>query len=150
MRKMMLACILSVLLAGCAPVTATQPGIVPSEPAGLVPQVSTSLPGGATPEPTEGLARPADAVLALETGQARLKAGEIAALRLDEGYQWTLTVADEHVFVQLDYEQDGWRRFAALAAGTTTLRVQGDPLCLTARPPCMAPSRLVEIEIIVE
>ena len=150
MRKMMLACILILLLAGCAPTAATQPGMAPSATAGLVPQVSTSLPGGETPEPTEGLAKPADVVLALETGQARMRVGEIAALRLDEGYHWTLMVADERVFAQLDYEQDGWRRFAALAAGTTTLRVQGDPLCLTAKPPCMAPSRLVEIEIIVE
>ena len=150
MQKLLLSCLLTLMLVGCAPLASTQPGGEPSATAGLVPQVSTSLPGGETPEPTEGLAKPVDVVLKLEPGTATMRVGDLVGLRLDEGYVWTLTVADERVFAQLEYELDGWRRFAALAAGSTTLTVQGDPLCLTAKPPCMAPSRLVEIEIIVE
>ena len=150
MRKIMLTCILMLLLAGCAPAADVLPTVQPTATAALAPRVSTGLPGGETPEPIEGLAKPVDVVLKLEPGTATMRVGDLVGLRLDEGYVWTLTVADERVFAQLEYELDGWRRFAALAAGSTTLTVQGDPLCLTARPPCMAPSRLVEIEIIVE
>ena len=150
MRKMMLACILILLLAGCEPMAATQPGIAPSATAPLVPQVSTSLPGGETSEPTEGLAKPADVILSLENLQAALRVGETAALRLDEGYLWTITIDDERVLTELEYDEDGWRLFAGVGNGATTLRVQGDPLCLTAKPPCMAPSRLVEFQILVD
>lgn len=151
MRQMIVVACLAVLASGCVP-AATMPTITetPSAAAGLTPMVSTSLPGGATPVPTQTLAAPADIILSLDNPHAALRVGQTAALRLDEGYRWMLTVGDERVLKALEGGQDNWHRFEALSNGSTTLTVQGDPLCLTAKPPCMAPSRLVEFEILVD
>jgi len=151
MRQLIFVVSLAVLMSGCVPPAAI-PALTetPSAAAGLTPIISTSLPGGATVVPTATLASPADVILTLENPHAALRVGQTAALRLDEGYRWTVTVADAQVLKVLEDGQGGWHFFKGAGNGSTTLMVQGDPLCLTAKPPCMAPSRLVEFEILVD
>jgi len=151
MRQLILLAGLAVLLSGCAAaVGEPAPAATPTPAVGSVPSVSTSLPGGDTIVPTATLAVLADVILTLENPHAALRVGQTAALRLDEGHRWTITSADEKVLKVLEGSQDGWHLFKGAGNGSTTLTVQGDPLCLTAKPPCMAPSRLVEFEILVD
>lgn len=151
MRKLILLAGLAALLGGCVPAAAEPaPAVTPSATAAFIPSVSTNLPGGDTIVLTATLAAPADVILNLDNPHAALRVGQTAALRLDEGHRWTITSADEKVLKVLEGSQDGWHLFKGAGNGSTTLTVQGDPLCLTAKPPCMAPSRLVEFEILVD
>jgi hypothetical protein len=151
MKHLIFLAVLAVLMGGCVPVAAEPaPAVTPSATVEFKPSVSTSLAGGATVVPTETLAAPADVILTLENPHAVLRVGQTAALRLDEGYRWTITLADEKVLKALEGGQGGWHLFVGAGNGSTTLTVQGDPLCRTAKPPCMAPSRLVEFEILVD
>lgn len=81
-----------------------------------------------------------------------LATGESFTLALGGGYDWQIEIADQAV-VSRDPNAppppDSQGIFVARKAGQTTLTATGNPLCYTATPPCLAPSRQVRVQIVV-
>ena len=81
------------------------------------------------------------------------KPGQRFVLMLGETYQWTLDINNPAVVSQvmgLMPVRGSQGVFEAHQAGQTTLTASGDPLCRSAQPPCMMPSILFEITIVVQ
>ena len=81
-----------------------------------------------------------------------LKVGERFLLRLSDGYDWTVEVANESIVsrvVNVTVVEGTQGLYEARRPGQTTLRATGDPACRKVRPPCGAPSRLFEVQIVV-
>jgi hypothetical protein len=82
----------------------------------------------------------------------KLRVGEDFLLFLGEDLNWTVEVADPAVVsaipsvVVIGGSQGVYR---ANAPGQTQLAATGDPPCRQARPPCLAPSRLFRITLVV-
>jgi len=80
-------------------------------------------------------------------------AGQRFILVLDQGYVWQIMNTDPTIVAPLDEpapQTDALGYYEALQPGQTKLSASGDPLCRAAKPPCMMPSILFEITIIVD
>ena len=74
-----------------------------------------------------------------------MKVGDKLKINLDYSYVWsTTTISNPAVIVGA---QDG---YFALASGSATLSITGDPECLSLTPPCGMPSILYSITVIVQ
>jgi hypothetical protein len=73
----------------------------------------------------------------------QLRVGERFVLALDEGYDWTVTVANPAVVSASD------GAYEARQAGQTDLIAEGDPPCRKVVPPCGLPSRLFQVLLVV-
>ena len=69
--------------------------------------------------------------------------GTLVTLSLDPGYQWSANTSNEGV---LGPEGGMYR---AVAPGEATLTATGNPECYTASPPCLAPSVLFTVRVVV-
>ena len=131
----------------------------------LTPRVSTAISGptlGALPPPPAtvtpftGVSDIPKGSLTMQDngGTFRMKVGESFLLNLGlDGYDWTVSIGDENILrlragVMVIKGAQGI--FEALAPGTTSFAASGDPVCLKSTPPCMMPSILFEITVIVE
>jgi hypothetical protein len=79
--------------------------------------------------------------------------GQRFVLFLDQGYAWQITIADPAIVALLDERAplpDAQGYFEALQPGQTKISASGDPLCRAAKPPCMMPSILFDITIMVD
>jgi carboxyl-terminal processing protease len=86
-------------------------------------------------------------------GTIDLKVGEQFLLKLGEDYNWTITVADPSVVsrvVNITVVRGAQGVYEAHQPGSTRLTATGDPVCRRSQPPCAAPSRLFQMQIIVE
>lgn len=79
--------------------------------------------------------------------------GESFLLSLGGGDDWVVTISDESVIgrVMNIAEVVGAQGvYEAHRAGTVTLEAVGDPACRQSKPPCMAPSILFSVTIVVK
>ncbi len=150
------------------PASAT-PG--PTQPAASVPSTTPSGSGAATPaatdaptqaqltpEPTlttpgEPAAGDAKIITLDDNGKTiQMSVGESFLLKLGEQYEWAVTVSDQNVVSRVKYiavVRGAQGVYDALQAGTATLTATGDPACRQSQPPCMMPSRLFTLTIVV-
>jgi hypothetical protein len=80
-----------------------------------------------------------------------LQVGETFRLKLGQGIDWTIAIADEKIISRPPGAPpaDPAGPYQALAPGTTTIMVRGDPTCRKAKPACMQPSFAYEIQVAV-
>jgi carboxyl-terminal processing protease len=74
-------------------------------------------------------------------------------LKLGEEYDWTVTVADQSIVsrvVNITVVRGAQGVYEAHKAGSTTLTATGDPVCRQSQPPCAMPSRLFQINVVVQ
>ncbi|MBI2863079.1 MAG: protease inhibitor I42 family protein [Chloroflexi bacterium] len=81
-----------------------------------------------------------------------LQVGERFLLTLSSGYEWEVSVADpaivsQVVGIQVPYRTQGI--YEARQPGRTTIEAVGDLPCRKAKPPCLAPSLLLRIDLVV-
>jgi hypothetical protein len=126
------------------------------------PEISTTLPdNGVTPAagsastPTAGLtSSPASITLEDKGKTFTFQIGDSFLLNLGDGvYEWTVTVDNQDVValkVGVLVIKGAQGIFNALAPGTATLTAVGDPLCRKLTPPCMIPTILFKVTLIVQ
>jgi hypothetical protein len=94
------------------------------------------------------------AVTLADDGQTiRLRVGERFLLNLGEGYDWTVDVDDQSIVsrvVNVLTVRGSQGLFEAHRPGSTTLRALGDLPCRQAKPPCMVPTRVFRLQIVVQ
>jgi hypothetical protein len=91
--------------------------------------------------------------LANDGGTLNLKVGEQFLLKLGEDYYWNVTIADQNIVsrvVGITVVRGAQGVYEAHQAGTTQLTAAGDPICRQSQPPCAAPSRDFQIQIVVK
>lgn len=106
-----------------------------------------------TTAPTSG--HPSDVrtiSLADDGATVRVAVGERVLVKLGTDLEWTVQMTDPTVLVRvrgvaLIVGAQGL--YAAAKAGTTLVTAIGDAACRTAVPPCMVPSRLFSVTIVV-
>lgn len=106
----------------------------------------------ATP-PIDGSSTTPTVTLADDEHTITLHAGQSFLLKLGEGYDWTVTPADQTILsrvVNVLTIRGSQGLYKAHKPGQTTLTATGDPTCRTAQPPCGAPSREFRLAVIVE
>jgi len=85
-------------------------------------------------------------------GTINLTVGEQFLLKLGEEYNWSVTIADQSIVsrvVGITVVRGAQGVYEARQAGSTQLTATGDPVCRQSQPPCAAPSRQFQIQIIV-
>jgi hypothetical protein len=113
----------------------------------------TFVPTAGTPVPTPGVApTSSNLIVTLQDNNQtiHLQVGQTFLLKLGEGFDWNVTVADPAVasrVVNILVVRGAQGVYAAHQAGTTTLTAAGDPQCRQSTPPCAAPSILFKIQI---
>jgi hypothetical protein len=74
-------------------------------------------------------------------------------LDLGEGYDWTVTIADQSIVsreIGVLTIRGSQGLFKAHKPGRTTLTATGDPTCLKSQPPCAMPSKVFQLTIVVK
>ena len=157
-------------LAACASLpqttnTPTAPGVpVTSGAQTASPVVSTAVVAGtavpgftpaASTSPTEPGPTPSNLVVSRDdSGQTlRISVGQTFLLNLGEEYRWTVTVSDQNVLtreVNILVIRGAQGIYRALSPGQATLSAVGDAACREQKPPCMIPSAVFEITVIVQ
>ena len=82
-----------------------------------------------------------------------LKVGDNFLLELGDQYQWDVSISDQSVLDRVKgilVVKGAQGVYEALQPGTVTLEASGDPACRQSQPPCMMPSRLFELTVVVE
>jgi hypothetical protein len=83
-----------------------------------------------------------------------LKVGDRFLVNLGmDMFDWNEEVADQNVVsrvIGITVIRGAQGVYEARAPGTTTLTATGDPLCRQSQPPCMMPSRMVSVTLVVE
>lgn len=130
---------------------------VPIAVASASPTARVSAVPRPTPVPTTAAtSRPAPDLrtitLADDRATVSVAVGEQVLVKLGTDLIWTVTVADPTVLVRvrgvaLIVGAQGL--YAAAKAGSTLVTAIGDAACRTAVPPCMVPSRLFSVTIVV-
>ena len=146
--------VMSLIMSGCASRKAnaqTDGSVPPDGQSG--PEVATTLPesGGGPIEtlPPNGGAAPV--ITFDDSGRTFTYAvGDTFTLDLGEGiYDWEITV-DDTVF-RFTTGDGAWQgTLEALKPGTVLLTAIGNPKCLNSNPPCMMPTVLFKVTLIVE
>ncbi len=81
-----------------------------------------------------------------------LHVGQTVLLKLGEDYQWDIQITDPSVISRVKniaVIRGAQGIYEALKSGTATLTATGDPVCLNSTPPCLSPSILFMIDIVV-
>ena len=117
--------------------------------------VGTSLPlstlAAASPTPSSGT--PGVVTFGDQGRTIPLHVGQTFVLQLDQLHTWDIQIADQRVLGQVSDRHEGPGAqgvYQALAPGQTTLEAQGEPICRTARPPCMLPTIVFSVTIVVQ
>ena len=150
--------VVSLLLTACAPknANAQSDGSVP--PDGISgPEVATTLPesGGGPIEPLPANGGAASTITLDDNGRTFTYAVG-ASFLLDLGadiYDWEVTVDQPEFFALkkgVTVVQGAQGIFEALQPGTALLTAIGNPKCLQSSPPCMMPTVLFRVTLIVE
>ncbi|HEX5416437.1 MAG TPA: hypothetical protein VFZ25_12280 [Chloroflexota bacterium] len=82
-----------------------------------------------------------------------LHKGEQFLLRLPEGYNWKVSIANPAIVsYATGFAAPGGASglYVAKETGQTTFSATGDPICRSANPPCALPSRLFQVTIVVQ
>ncbi len=113
-------------------------GITPVPPATIV------------PVPTGGQLT---VTLANNGATIRLHPGDRFVLMLGDTYNWEVTPADQNVVsrvVNITPLRGSQGVYEAHQVGQTTIEASGDPTCRGSQPPCMMPSIIFALKIVVE
>lgn len=115
---------------------------------------SAAWPVFAEPEATPTETAPESKIITLvDDGQTiTLQVGERFLLKLGEGYDWNITIDDQTVLsrvVNVLVVRGAQGIYVAHKPGRATLTAIGDPVCRNAKPPCMAPSRMFRLNVVV-
>ncbi len=78
-----------------------------------------------------------------------LLVGDMLHVDLGTEYQWKVTVAKQGILEPVPTLVAMPALFRAMAPGETTISAVGDLPCHRAQPPCLAPSRSFEVQIVV-
>ncbi len=81
-----------------------------------------------------------------------LQVGQTVLLKLGEDYQWDIQISDQSVISRVKniaVIRGAQGVYEALKPGTAILTATGDPDCLNSTPPCLSPSILFMIDIVV-
>ena len=147
MKKILfIALILSVILAACA--SNPTPQTVYSEPpqSGTVPP----LPAATPPESST----PTTITLTDNGRTVNMKAGDSFLLNLGtEMYDWDISIDRQDVLslhMGVLVVQGAQGLFDAHIPGTATLSAGGNPKCFNSKPPCMMPSIMFTITVVVQ
>ena len=114
------------------------------------PIVGTSVAGGpvegpplsqiGTPTPHPTLVPGPDGVVVIKSADrpttAEMRVGDTVRLELEDFYDWTVGIGNPNILEHIA-DSGGYR---AVAPGTTTIELMGDPKCLKFDTPCGAPS----------
>ena len=96
----------------------------------------------------------AQIVTLADDGQTiRLYPSESFLLKLGEGYDWAVDIADQSVVsrvMNVMVIRGAQGLYQARRTGQTMLTATGDPSCRQAQPPCAMPSRLFRLQIVVQ
>lgn len=114
-----------------------------------IPLVATRAP--IAPIGTEQL--PEQPPITAEDGQViHLKVGEIFQLNLNRESGWLVKIGDERIIapVAVGAGADAQNSYKALAPGETTLTATRTPTCRQTKPPCMLPTIVLRIKIVVQ
>lgn len=160
---------LAVLLAlsGCSVVqissSSRPPGEIPTPIVGVITSSGGATAGpavtsnpAATDFPTPGGALSGDNLnitLADQGKTLTLAPGQRFLLDLGEGFDWSPVVGDPAIVSRvpnISVIRGAQGIYEAHAPGQTTLTVTGDPTCRQSTPPCMAPSRMFSLTIVVK
>lgn len=78
-----------------------------------------------------------------------LHVGETFRLKLSDGMDWAITIADTQVIARAPgaAPADPAGPYQALAPGTTFITVVGNPTCLKSHPACLRPSIAYQIQV---
>ena len=152
------------LLVACAAPPASAPQANPSatpdsqQNQAMTPIVGTAVEGGSQGQLAATDLPPSiidgnQAITMADNGKTlTLQPGQRFVLMLGEGYDWNLNITNPAVVSQvmgLMPVRGSQGVFEAHQAGQTVLTASGDPLCRSAQPPCMMPSIVFEITIVV-
>ncbi len=89
-----------------------------------------------------------------DNGQTiQLHVGERFLLKLGSNYNWIVSIADPTIVSRVPnvlVVQGAQGLYEAKRPGRTTLTAVGDLPCRQAQPPCEAPSRLFQVQLIVQ
>jgi hypothetical protein len=91
--------------------------------------------------------------LADEGKTLQFTVGEAFLLFLDQGMTWTVRESTPGILtgVLTSYRpKDSQGYYQATNPGQTTLSATGDLSCRQAKPPCMVPSRIFQVTIVVK
>jgi hypothetical protein len=143
--------------ATATPAVVVVPPPVPIGVAGASPMAQISAEPPSTPLPTTTpTSSPASDLrtitLADDGATASVAVGERVLVKLGTDLEWTVQLTDPTVLVQvrgvaLIVGAQGL--YGAAKAGSTLVTAIGDAACRTAVPPCMVPSRLFSVTIVV-
>ena len=150
---------LTILFTACAPLQTSQPDamtavvVTAQGGGGAVGLPLTSNDSGAGPSATSTL--PANGVTLSENGGVFvMHVGESFLLNLGmDVYDWTVEVDSQNVIqrkLNLAVIRGAQGIYIAQNTGTATLTASGNPLCQQSNPPCMMPSILFSITVIVQ
>lgn len=81
-----------------------------------------------------------------------LHVGDSFLLDLGDTYDWNIQIADQSIISRVPnimVIKGAQGIYDAHAVGTTTLSATGNPFCYSSKPPCLMPSILFEINIVV-
>jgi hypothetical protein len=81
-----------------------------------------------------------------------LAIGQRFLLNLGAGFDWTVAIADPSVVgrvLNISVIVGSQGVFEARSRGRTKLSAVGDPPCRKSTPPCGAPSRLFQVDVVV-
>jgi ABC-type transport system substrate-binding protein len=142
--------LLSVFVSACAP------GSANSAP----PEVATTLPENIVPPGTDvtslppAVQTPSTITMADKGKTFTFHVGDSFLLNLGGNvYDWTVTVDNQDVIalkMGVMVIRGAQGIFDALIPGTAILTATGDPLCRKSKPPCMMPTILFRITVIVQ
>jgi hypothetical protein len=134
----------------------------PSSSGQTGPEISTTLPdnmatpaaGSSNTPPAGQTSSPASITLDDRGKTFTFQVGDSFLLNLgDDAYEWTVTVDNQDVValkMGMMVIKGAQGIFDALAPGTATLTAVGDPLCRKSTPPCMIPTILFKVTLIVQ
>jgi hypothetical protein len=103
----------------------------------------------ATPVPTP---RVFEVTLADNNKIIELCRNELILLKLGEGYDWTVTIADQTIIsrvLNIAVVRGAQGLYEAHVIGKTSLEAVGDPTCRQSKPPCEAPSLNFKVTVSV-
>jgi hypothetical protein len=154
--------ILAILLAGCA----SLPAVAQNQPTGTAvstPTAASPAPGEPTPivvisgspVPVQTGQPGSDLVVGLQDNGKTIHIGVGQRFLLDLGdqYNWQVNVADQSVVsrvVNITVIRGAQGVYEAHKVGQTTLEATGDPACRSAQPPCMIPSIMFQVTVVVQ
>jgi hypothetical protein len=123
----------------------------PAQPVAVVPVLAGGGPTAAPPAPPSA-GQGATVTLTDDGMTIRLRVGDRFLLDLGDPYIWDVTIADPSIVsrvVNIAVVRGAQGVYEARAAGETRLQAIGDLPCRQSRPPCLAPSRLFRLVIVV-